>query len=559
MLSKIFIKNYILIDELELDLSDGLNIITGETGAGKSILINAIDIAFGGGKYIGGKSVNKEIIKNGADKALIEVTIINKKQDLTSLFKEYGIENYGEEIILSREITQTSNRARVNGSLVNQEFMKIFREMFLDIHSQHQTYSFLQPKYHITLLDSYAKNTCGEILETYRKEYEKYKQMLSHLEELKASANKTEDQIEFLRFQVEEIENAELNDILEDEKLNNELAVLENVEKLKELTGSSYWSISGDDGSILEGLLQIKQNLSKASGMDNSLEQIEGELIASIDALKGISSYLRDYSSSLENDEERINTIQERLFLLDKLKRKYGGTLENVITEGEKLRKELDGIEFSTQNIEELEGKIKAQFNLLTEQAKKLSEERKNYGKVLSSLIVEKLEKLELPKVQFEIHFEPCELNQNGCDKVEFLISTNISEGLKPLAKVASGGEVSRVMLAIKTIFAESDNIDTVIFDEIDTGISGKTSQSVADEVKELSKYMQIIMITHQAIIASKSDRHIYVSKTQDDTTNVNISVLSGDMKIKAIAELASGGVSEESVKFAKMLVGGGK
>ena len=550
MLSKIFIKNYILIDELELDLSNGLNIITGETGAGKSILINAIDIAFGG------RASNKEVIKTGTEKALIEITILNKKQDVSSLFEEYGIENFGEEIILSREITQTSSRARVNGSIVNQEFMKIFREMFLDIHSQHQTYSFLQPKYHITLLDSYSKNTCGELLNTYRMGYDKYKKMLAELEELKNSANKTEDQIEFLRFQVKEIENAELNDINEDEKFNNELAVLENVEKLKELTGSSYWSISGDDGSILEGLLQIKQNLSKATSLDNSLEQIESDLIGAIDALKGVSSFLRDYSSSLENDEERINTIQERLFLIDKLKRKYGGTLENVIKEGERLHKELDGIDFSTQNIEELEGQIKEQLTLIADLASKLSEERKKYGEVLSSLIVEKLEKLELPKVKFDIDIQPCELNHNGCDKVEFLISTNVSEGLKPLAKVASGGEISRVMLAIKTIFAQSDNIDTVIFDEIDTGISGKTSQSVAEEVKELAKYMQIIMITHQAIIASKSDRHIYIKKTQDDTTNVNISILDGDSKLKAIAELASGGVNEESLHFAQMLVG---
>ena len=174
----------------------------------------------------------------------------------------------------------------------------------------------------------------------------------------------------------------------------------------------------------------------------------------------------------------------------------------------------------------------------------------------LSSLIVEKLEKLELPKVRFEIGFESCELGINGIDKVEFLISTNISEGLKPLAKVASGGEISRVMLAIKTIFAQSDNIGTVIFDEIDTGISGRASQSVADEVKDLSQFMQIIMITHQAIIASKSDKHIYVKKTQNDTTSVNISVLEGDAKLQAVAELAGGAITEESLKFAKMLIG---
>ena len=546
MLTKICIKNYILIDELELDFSNGLNIITGETGAGKSILINAIDIAFGA-------KVGKEVVKTGSEKAVIELTILNEKQDVSSLFEEYGIDNCGSEIILSREITQTGSRSRVNGCLVNLEFVKIFRELFLDIHSQHQTYSFLQPKFHIALLDSYIKNPR---VEEYKKEFENYKKMLVELENLKNASQKTEDQIEFLKFQVEEIENAEVSDINEDETLNNELSVLENVEKLKELTGSSYWSLSGDDSSIIEGLFQIKSTLSKASGMDSSLESTESELLNALEILKEVSSTLRDYSSSLENDTERINAIQERLFLLDKLKRKYGGNLEKVVETGEKLRKELDGIEFSTQNIENLEKEIENKKFELMNLAKNISEDRKNYATVLSALIVEKLEKLELPKVRFEIGFEECELGINGIDKVEFLISTNVSEDLKPLAKVASGGEISRVMLAIKTIFAKADNIDTVIFDEIDTGISGKTSQSVAEEVKELAKYMQIIMITHQAIIASKSDRHIYVRKTQDEMTSVNISVLDEDAKLKAIAELASGEVSDESLRLARTLIG---
>ncbi len=545
MLSRIFIKNYILIDKLELDLDKGLNIITGETGAGKSILINAIDIAFGA-------KAGKEVIKTGADKAVIEITILNEKQDINPLFDEYGIDNLGQEIILSKEITPTGSRSRVNGCLVNQEFIRIFRELFLDIHSQHQTYSFLQPKYHITLLDSYIKNPK---LDEYKKEYERYKNLIQELENLKNASQKTEEQIDFLKFQVNEIEEAGLNSLTEDEELNNELNVLENVEKLKELTGSSYWSLSGDDGSIIEALFQIKANLSKASSMDNNLEETESELISAIETLKEVSSSLRDYSSSLENDTERINAIQERLFLLDKLKRKYGGTIEKVIETGENLRRELDGIEFSTQNIEALETEISKTEAALTALAEEISDKRQDYAKVLSALIVEKLEKLELPKVRFEIGFEKTILSPNGVDKVEFLISTNISEDLKPLAKVASGGEISRVMLAIKTIFAQSDNIDTVVFDEIDTGISGKTSQAVADEVKELSKYMQIIMITHQAIIASKSDRHLYVKKTQDDKTSVEIKILDGEEKLKAIAELASGGVTDESVNFAKMLI----
>ena len=549
MLNELYIENLAVIERASIPFSQHFNVFTGETGAGKSILINAIDIAFGA-------KAGKEVIKGDAEKAVIELTLCNKKQDLSELFDENGIDNCGCEIVLSREITKTGSRSRVNGCLVNQEFMRHFRELFIDVHSQHQTYSFLQPKYHIILLDAYAKNTCGTMLENYRKEFGVYKDMQARLEELKNSADKTEEQIDFLKFQVNEIDEAQIKSANEDEELNNELAVLENVEKLKDLTGASYWAISGDDGAIIDALMQIKMNLSKASNMDSSLEEQEGKVIEAIEVLKDLSSNLREYSSSLDNDEERINSIQERLFLLDKLKRKYGGSLESVMAQGEKLRQELNGIEFSTQNIEELEREIIEKRSKLELLAGEISEERQNYAKVLSALIVEKLEKLELPKVKFEIHFERGELSANGFDKVEFLISTNISEGLKPLAKVASGGEISRVMLAIKTIFAQSDNIGTVIFDEIDTGISGKTSQAVADEVKALAEFMQIIMITHQAIIASKSDRHFYVKKTQDGKTSVDISILEGEAKLKAVAELAGGEVTDESLKFAQTLMG---
>lgn len=547
MISGIYIKNYILIDELEQSFSEGLNIITGETGAGKSILINAVDIAFGA-------RAGKEVIKAGADKAIIELTIKNTAHNLSNLFEEYGIDNNGEELILSREITQTGSRSRVNGCLVNQECLKILRETFLDIHSQHQAYTFLQPKYHIMLLDSYIKNP---LWGKYKEDFDEYKTMLCELESLKNASQKTEEQIDFLKFQVDEIEGANIESAAEDEELNNELSILENAEKLKELTGSSYWAMSGDDGSILNALYDIKVSLSKASGLDSSLETYEGELAGVIDSIKALSSSLNEYSSKMESDTARIDVIQERIFVLDKLKRKYGGSLEKVIEVGENLRKELNNIEFSTQNIEELETQIIKKEGELKELALRISEERKRQGEILSGLIVEKLEKLELPKVRFEIDFEEIGLSNNGIDKVEFMISTNISEDLKPLAKVASGGEISRVMLAIKSIFAQADNIDTVIFDEIDTGISGKTSQAVAEEVKELSKYMQIIMITHQAIIASKSDKHFYVKKTQGETTAVNIYVLEGENKLMGIAELASGEITDESMQLARTLVAG--
>ena len=548
MIKQLRIKDYILIDELTANFDKGLNVITGETGAGKSILINAIDIAFA-------PRVSKEVIKHDKEKATIELVIENYKHDLRELFEQNGIDYFGSEIVLTKEITQNGVRSRVNGTLVNQDFIKNLKNYFLDIHSQHQTYAFMQPKYHITLLDNYAKESYGKKLEEYKEKYKEYLDLQNALENLKNSADMTESQLDFLKFQIDEIETANIQDANEDETLNNELEVLENAEKLKELTGSSYWAINGDDGSILEALGKIKQNVSKAASYDEKLSEIEQNLIDAIESLHEVGSDLRNYSQNLENDTERLNEIQERLFLLDKLKRKYGGTLETVLETYDKLSKELSSIEFSTQNIDELQQKINRMHSELEQSAKEISKQRHNFAEVLSVLIQDKLTALELPKAKFKISIENKPLSSDGIDNVEFMISTNVSEDLKPLAKVASGGEISRVMLAIKSIFAQSDDINTVIFDEIDTGISGKASQSVADEILELSKYHQIILITHQAIIASKANKHFYVRKSQEDETKVEVYVLTGENRIKALAELAGGEINEQSIEFARSLV----
>ena len=548
MIKQIKLKDYILIDELCANFDNRLNIITGETGAGKSIILNAIDLVFS-------SRVSKDVIKTGCDKACIEITLENTKHDLSKLFEENGIDNLGSEIIISKEITQNSVRSRINGTLVNQELLKRLRTLFVDIHSQHQTYTFLQPQYHINLLDSYGREDYGALLDEYKTKYIEYQTLLTALETAKSSANATESQIDFLKFQINEIEEANIQSVTEDDELNQELEVLENAEKLKELTGSSYWAINGDDGSILEALAKIKVDISKAAGFDSSLEEVNQQFVDAVENLKDLSSTLREYSQNLDNDTERLNEIQERLFIFDKLKRKYGGTLESVLQNYEQFSNELSTIEFSTQNIDKLEQEISKSKSELTEIASKITENRNNYAQVLSVLIQDKLAVLELPKARFEIKITPKELGQNGADNVEFMISTNVSEDLKPLAKVASGGEISRVMLAIKSIFAQNDDIDTVIFDEIDTGISGKATQSVADEIVELSKSHQVIVITHQAIIASKANKHFYVRKSQEDETKVEVYVLTGDNRIKALAELAGGTINEQSIEFAKSLL----
>ena len=428
MIKQLRLKDYVLIDELTANFDGGLNIITGETGAGKSILINAIDLVFA-------PRVSKEVIKTGSDKAVIELVLENTKHDLSKLFEENGIDDLGSEIVISKEITQSSVRSRINGTLVSTELLTNLRALFVDIHSQHQTYSYMQPRYHITLLDSYGKNIYGAKLDEYKALYSRYVSLLNQLETAKNSANMTESQIEFLKFQINEIESAEIKSETEDDELNQELEVLENAEKLKELTGTSYWALNGDDNSIVDGLNKIKQNLSKASSYDPKLEELEQALVDASEVLKEVGSSLNSYSQNLYNDTERLNSIQERLFLLDKLKHKYGSTLSDVMKTYQNLSDELSSVEFSTANIDALENEINSTRDTLLRFASELSSQRRFLANALSEQIKAKLEFLELPKARFSIDIKEKELSADGVDNVEFMISTNVSEDLKPLAK----------------------------------------------------------------------------------------------------------------------------
>ena len=548
MIKTLCIKDFILIDELEIAFDKGFNVITGETGAGKSIIINAIDLAFGA-------RASKEVIKTGKARAIIELTLKTEKDFSKELFEEQGIEMMGEELVISREITESGSRSRINGVMVSQDVMKQIREQLIDIHSQHMTYTYIQPKHHIRLLDNYGGNEHLATLNSYKEIYTRCNNVLKRLEEAKNKTELSEQQVEFLKFQINEIEDAHIEDISEDEQLENELQVLANAEKLKEYTYSSYWSLYGDDAGIVPVLGKIKTNISKAGEFDTNLSEIESELINCQEILRDISSRLRDYADNMELDEARLNGIQERLDTLEKIKRKYGNTLEKVLETYDGFVKELNAVEFSEDEIQRLEAEKSALLREMTAISEKLTISRKNIAAELGEILSAELEKLDMPKVRFEIDVKPCDFNANGANNVEFLISTNISEAPRPLAKIASGGEISRVMLAIKTIFAHTDNINTIIFDEIDTGISGKACQAVAEEIAALAKSHQIISITHQPIIAAKSDRHFYVSKSQEDRTRVKVYTLDEENRVKAIAMLAAGDITEDSLKFARQLI----
>ncbi len=542
MIKSVLIKNFILIDELFLEFEDGFNVLTGETGAGKSIILKAIDTVLGA-------RVQKDVIFDKTKPALIEITFSHSKKEESTL-RDFDL---CEETVISREITQTSQKCRLNGALVNLEYIKELREHLVDIHSQNQSYTYVLPKYHIELLDAYIKSVDEEFtnnLALYGSTFKDYTETTKKLTLLRENNSKNLQEIDFLKFQLNELDSADVG-VDEEEQLERELEVLSNVQSLKEATEGIYYSLGSDDG-VIDALAKMKGLLSRSCDCDERLREVENSFIEAHENLKFCSDFLREYSQNLENNPQRLDEINERMSLILKLKRKYG----DIFEAREKFAAQLSEIEGDFSSVEELEAKQNELEKKVEELSCALSLKRKKYAGELSGLIVQELRKLELSKAEFEISTKDKKADIKGIDDVEFLITTNVSSSLAPLAKVASGGEISRVMLAIKCVFAKVDSLSTIIFDEIDTGISGKASNAVAEAISNLSKDIQVFAITHQPIIAAHASAHFKVSKSQDDKTRVCVEKLdTQEKRLEALATLASGEVNSISVSFAKELL----
>ena len=543
MIKSILIKNFILIDELFLEFENGFNVLTGETGAGKSIILKAIDTA------LGAKVQKDTIFLNKEKPVLIELTFLHSKKDLKNL-KDFELE---EETVISREISQTSQKCRINGALVNLDTVKELREHLVDIHSQNQSYTYVLPKYHIELLDEYCKYRDKEFLDNlakYENSFKEFSSVSKKLTQLKDNNANNLREIDFLEFQLNEIDTAAIGED-EEESLNSELEILSNIQELKEQTYGIYYSL-GADGGMNDALSKMNAILSNCAACDKKLEEVHNAFIEAHENLKFCSDFLREYSQNLEANPQRLNEINERLSLILKLKRKYG----DIFEARENFARQLNEIKGDFSSLEELEARKNELEGELNELSQKISNVRKTKADELSDMIIKELKKLEMPKAEFKIDIKEKEADIKGKDGVEFLITTNISSPLAPLSRVASGGEISRVMLAIKTVFAQVDMVSTIIFDEIDTGISGKASNAVAEEISKLSNDIQVFTITHQPTIAARANAHFVVTKSQDDITKVSVKkLLNKEERLEAIASLASGEVNSISVSFAKELL----
>lgn len=542
MLINLHVKNLALIKEADVDFSKGLIVLTGETGAGKSLLLGSVNIALG-------NKVSKDIIRTGAQFALVELTfqvdeVCASKLKQMDIFMEEG-----NIITVSRKISESRSVSKINGETVNVNVLKKVMGMLVDIHGQHEHQSLLYVSNHLNILDKYAKKEMADILKGLSAEYGNYTELKSRLSSYNIDEAQRMREIEFSMYEVNEIENANLIPG-EDEELEEQYKKLSNSENIVE-TLSSVYGLIGYDSMQSAGEL-ISKATQEISSISNFDEKINGfkETLFDIDSVcRDLSAEISDYTGELEYDPREVSRISERLDTINHLKLKYGKTIDDILQYQDKKQSYLDELNNYSEKIDQIKGLItesREKLQVLSERASKI---RKTAAKELENSITDALKDLNFLSVDFKINItKKDKITDKGFDNVEFMISTNPGEPVRPLAKVASGGELSRIMLAIKSLLAGEDEIETLIFDEIDTGISGKTASMVAEKLAKISANHQVICISHLSQIAAMADSHYLIKKDmEDNSTATNIVKLTREESIKEIVRINGDGTMTDA------------
>lgn len=534
MLKSLKINNIAVIENAEPVFSNGLNVLTGETGAGKSIIIDSLNAILG-------ERTSKNLIRNGSDRAVVVAVFDEVSPYCKDLFDEYGIEDESGEYILQRIIQSSGkNSCRINGMPVNTNILKEIGAVLVNIHGQHDSQLLLNSDNHCSYLDAFADN--GELLNSYKSCFEEFKRVRKELNKNIEFENEKKDRIEILKFQINELENADIN-IGEIESLKEKLHLCENSEKIHRALNQVLENLSQDSSfSPLSTLFDAEKNLNKITNIFKEVGPTAERFTSVVYDLKSIAEEIESFRDNLSFNEIELNNIQNRLDFLYNLMRKYGNSEEKMLSFLSDAKEELSKIITNSEKRLELEAQLVELQDKLISSARKLSDSRINASKKLSGAICEILQFLNMEGVEFLVDIKQGNYNSLGTDRVEFLISANKGQKLMPLAKVASGGELSRVMLAIKSILADKDNVDTLIFDEIDTGISGRVAVKIAIQLKRVSKIRQVICITHLAQIAAIADNHMLISKeTRENGTYTSVKTLEGDDRIGEVARIMSG------------------
>ena len=535
MINTLHIKNIGIIDEISIDLNKGFNVLTGETGAGKTLIIDSLEILAGG-------RFSKEMIRKGEEYSFVEMSVSS--------------DDRSEDIILSREINiNGKNLCKINGRMVTVTELKNFMSKVLDIHGQHDNQSLLNSNVHIKLLDKFAGSELKSIKLDYLEKFNKYKRLKEEIAKNYGDDKERQRKLDLLKYQSNEIEEASLKKG-EEEELEEKKKKILNTEKLSKNLGIA-------ENEILNVALDSVQSAMKAL---EKIEDINEEYAKATELVRSIYYDLEDcgrtvssFAEDIYFDDREIEKVETRLNLISSMKRKYGNNIEEILKYKEEVEKEI----YEIENLEEYTNKLKADLKNLEKQMKELCSKmhqiREKTSETLSEEVQKDLIDLEMKNTKFKVYInynESNEFNENGQEQIEFLIMTNIGEDFKPLTKIASGGEMSRIMLAIKRVLADVDEVETLVFDEIDTGISGVASNKVAEKMKVIAKTHQIICVTHLATIAAKGDSNYFISKeVKDEKTKTNVSLLTDNKLVEEIARIASGEVTKVSMQYAKELI----
>lgn len=549
MLSQLHIENIAVIEESDISFGSGFNVLTGETGAGKSIVIDAISAVLG-------SRASRDLVRTGTEKS--HVTGIFTDCPQLPWFED-NLVPYDDsgELQITREITADGrNSCRVNGKAVSVGVLKTLGTSLIAIHGQHDSQQLFDEQNHLTLLDGFAEN--GQLLEKYAQSYDVLSDIRRQISALQMDESEKLRRMENLKYQISELESAELK-AGEDDELMARRKLLRSAGKLMDALENAYTAINGGDDSDGASALvsEAASELESISTISQELSQLSDRVSELSYTLDDVASELRDLRESYDFSENELDEVESRLDVLQKLKRKYGSTVTDMLEYLEKCRKELDDIEISDDTLKKLDKKLKKQLEETTALANDLTENRKSAARQLEERIMTELAQLDMPKVQFQAEFYDTELTALGHDGVRFLMSANLGEALKPMSKVASGGELARIMLAIKNVLAENDSIPTMIFDEVDAGVSGRAAVKVGAKLKAVSRGRQVLCVTHLPQIAARADAHFCIEKSEHGgRTFTNVTPLDHEGRKLELARLIGGDrITETTLKSAEELM----
>ena len=535
MLLEISIKNFAIIEEISLNFEKGMTVLTGETGAGKSIIIDAMNMMLG-------SRATTDVIRHGAPKAEIEgLFTVESNRHLTALFEEQGLE-WTDELIIRREILQNGRSvSRINGQMVNLSVLKAVGQHLVDIHGQHDQEELMRPQLHITMLDEFGDVAFFQTKDAYRQTFENYKRLRKQVVELQRNQQENKARIEMLEFQIAEIEAAAL-EVDEDLRLEQERQRLLNHKMIADTLTNAYTMLDAEEFSSLSNVRSAMNDLESIEEYDPTYKELSSQLSETFYALEDITKRLEDVVDGLEFDGNRLMQVESRLDLIHSITRKYGGQVKDVLEYLAQITKEYSLLTGSDLSSEDLEKELKRLEKSLVTLAQDLSDQRHALAQALENEIQQELADLYMDKARFQVRFSKAKFNREGNEAVEFYISTNPGEDFKPLVKVASGGELSRLMLAIKSAFSRKEGKTSIVFDEVDTGVSGRVAQAIAAKIHKIGQNGQVLAISHLPQVIAAADYQFYIEKISDEHSTVStVRLLNREERIEEIAKMLAG------------------